>query len=91
MANAPPPREAHSVVLLARNAYGYGDLCEIITRRHLEAETFLFEEVFGREWPDLFFLTPHPQVLELLAAGPNRRHLYGEIVNNSRATRARSR
>jgi len=91
MANAPPTRATPSVVLLARNAAGYGDLCEIITRRHLEAEEFSFGQVFGREWPDLFFLTPHPQVLELLAAGPNKPHLYGEIVNNSKATRARSR
>ena len=91
MANAPPSRTTPSVVLLARNAEGYGDLCEIITRRHLEAEEFSLAGVFGREWPDLFFLTPHPQVLELLAGGSNKPRLYGEIVNNSKSTRARSR
>ena len=91
LANAPPSRATPSVVLLARNASGYGDLCEITTRRHLEAEDFSLGQVFGREWPDLFIVTAHPQVLELVAAGPNKPHLYGEIVNNSKATRVRSR
>ncbi|MFH1572138.1 MAG: DNA polymerase III subunit alpha [Gemmatimonadota bacterium] len=91
LANAPPRRDQPAVVLLARNTRGYGDLCEITTRRHLEAETFSFGQVFAREWPDLFVLTAHPQVLELVAAGPNRPHLHGELVNHSAATRARSR
>jgi DNA polymerase III alpha subunit len=52
-----PGRPDAHIVLLARNAGGYGDLCEIITRRHLESSTFTFAETFARPWPDLFFIT----------------------------------
>src|SRR6185295_13234975 len=33
---------AETVVLLARNAEGYGDLCELATRRMKDADTFAF-------------------------------------------------
>jgi len=90
-ANAAPTRAEENVVLLARSAAGYGDLCEIITQRQLGAREFSFEGVFGRQWPELFFLTSHPRLLEALARGPNRPNCFGEIVNNSAGTRQRSR
>ena len=79
-----------NVVLLARNADGYGDLCEILTRRHLEAADFSFSKIFARPWPNLVLLTADPDVLRQLACGPNREHLYAELVRNSALTRARS-
>src|SRR6185436_20603590 len=39
---------AETVVLLARNADGYGDLCELITRRQKDANTFDFATAFAR-------------------------------------------
>ncbi|MFC1526678.1 PHP domain-containing protein, partial [Candidatus Latescibacterota bacterium] len=89
--NAAPGRDRENVVLLARSAQGYGDLCEITTQRHLQTDTFTFDGVVNREWPELYFLTSHPRLLSLLAASPNRSRAYGELINNSRATRRRSR
>jgi DNA polymerase III alpha subunit len=43
-----PGRPDAHIVLLARNAGGYGDLCEIITRRHLESSTFTCAETFAK-------------------------------------------
>jgi DNA polymerase III alpha subunit len=85
-----PGKPNEQVVLIARNARGYGDLCEIITRRHLDAD-FSFEKTFSTVWPDLFLFTNFPHLLELLAATPNRPNLYGELVNNSKLTRQRSK
>lgn len=79
------------LVLLARNAQGYADLCDILTERHLSAHTFAFERVFEREWPNLVLFTSSPGLLGTLAATPNRPHLFAELVNHSAATRRRSR
>ena len=85
------PREpGEHIVLLAKNAEGYGDLCEVITYRHLDPH-FSFSRVFEKEWPNLFFFTSFPHLLELMAATPNRANLYGELINNSELTRNRSR
>lgn len=78
------------LVLLARNAQGYADLCDILTQRHLSADTFRFEDVFARPWPDLVLITASPGLLGTLAATPNRPNLYGELVNHSAATRRQS-
>jgi error-prone DNA polymerase len=85
-----PGKPNEHIVLLAKNTRGYGDLCEIISRRHLDAD-FTFEKAFATIWPDLFCFTNFPHLLELLAATPNRPNLYGELINNSPLTRQRSR
>jgi len=82
--------EGRHLVLLAKNATGYGDLCEITTRRHIDP-SFSFADVFAKPWPNLFILTAFPDLLEMLARTPNRANLYGELVNNSAITRRRSR
>ena len=79
-----------TLLLLARNAHGYGDLCEIITKRKTDA-AFSFETVFGKAWKDLVFMTRSCGVLTLLAAGPNRPLLFGEIVNHDAASRQKGR
>jgi len=81
---------SNAIVLLAKNAEGYGDLCEIITQRHVDPG-FSFAKVFAKPWPNLFFLTGFPHLLRQLAATPNRASLYGELVNNGALTRRRSR
>ncbi|MFC1585444.1 PHP domain-containing protein [Fibrobacterota bacterium] len=86
-----PGRPHENVVLLAKNASGYSDLCEIITRRHLRPEEFSFAKIFAKPWPDLFLLTHSPGYLRVLHAGPNRGNLYAELINHSGATRAASR
>jgi DNA-directed DNA polymerase III PolC len=85
-----PGRPDDTIVLLAKNAGGYGDICEIITKRHLNAATFTFRNVFNKPWPDLFLITGSPALLEQLAATPNRPNLYGELVSNSPLTRQHS-
>ena len=77
------------VVLLAKNATGYGDLCEITTQRHVDP-SFSLERVFSKPWPDLVIFTAFPDLLAMLARTPNRDNLYGELVNNSAITRQRS-
>ncbi|MDB5049451.1 MAG: dnaE [Fibrobacteres bacterium] len=84
-------RPGETVVLLARNAGGYGDICELITQRQLGAKTFSFAKAFEREWKDLIILTSFPRCLKILASGPNRPRLYGELVRNSPQARVRSR
>ena len=79
------------VVLIAKNAEGYADLCEIITLRHVHEKDFAFKKVFSKLWENLVFITAFPRMIELLAATPNRSNLYGELVNNSPLTRERSK
>jgi error-prone DNA polymerase len=86
----PVRRRDESIVLLARSAKGYGDLCEIISRRHMD-EKFTFEETFARPWEELVFITGSCDVLAMLAATPNRGRLYGALVNNSAESRWKSR
>ena len=50
-----------------------------------------FREVLDRPWEDLVLLTSSPGLLELLSRTPNRTRLFGELINHSPATRARSR
>lgn len=71
-----------SVVLLARNAEGYGDLCEIVTRRQLDGAKFRIAGTFAREWPNLRLITASPRHLRNLAEGPNRARLHGELVRH---------
>ena len=84
-----PELPGEYVVLLARSARGYGDLCEIVTRRQLDPSGFSFRETFSSPWPDLVLLTASPHLLEVLSRSPNRARLFGEIVQNSASTRAR--
>jgi error-prone DNA polymerase len=85
----PLNKESGRLVLLAKNADGYGDLCELITQRHTDA-AFSFEPVFAKPWPNLVFITHSPALLERLAATPNRADLFAELVNNSNESRAHS-
>ena len=86
---APTDPQKH-VVLLAKSASGYGNLCEIATRRHIEPG-FSLETVFSRLWPDLFLVCSIPKLLETLNCSPNRANLIGELVNQSSTSRGRSR
>jgi error-prone DNA polymerase len=78
------------VVLLAKNAAGYADLCEIITLRRTDP-SFTFAATFGRPWENLLFIAGSLGVLELLAHTPNRVRLYAEVMDTSADTRQRSR
>lgn len=85
-----PGKPTENVVLLAKNLAGYGDLCEIITRRHLDPH-FTYRAVLSKFWPNLFIFTNFPHLLEQLSRTPNRINLYGELVSNSECTRQRSK
>ncbi len=78
------------LVCLAKNAGGYADICEIITNRHLQSDTFTFGTAMQRPWPNLLFISANPDILTLLASTPNKNNLYAELVNNSRETRLHS-
>ena len=84
-------RPGETVVLLARNAEGYGDICELITRRQREQAAFTFAKAFSKAWPDLTLLTAFPRPLKTLAEGPNRPHLYGELLRHSPEARERGK
>ncbi len=85
-----PGEPNESVVILAKNSAGYGDLCEIVTRRHLDPH-FTYSKAFSKYWPNLFLFTNFPHLLGQIARTPNRVNLYGELVNNSERTRKRSK
>ena len=78
------------LVLIARNARGYAELCDITTRRHLDGERFSFETAFAEAWENVIIITAWPRLLALIADGPNRGRLYAELVSNSATTRQRS-
>ncbi len=78
------------VLVLARNADGYGDLCQLTTRRHVEAARFRLSEELARPLPNLILITADPSMLGTLASGANRERLYGELVHHCERTRRRS-
>jgi error-prone DNA polymerase len=80
-----------NLVALARNAKGYGDLCELSSLRMLHPKDFRFGKAMERAWPDLIFLTNHPRCLEALIRSPNRPMTFGELINHDQASRERSR
>ncbi len=86
-----PGNRTDTVVLLAKNAEGYGDICEIVTKRQLDSKRFSFEQTFSVPWPNLVFITGSPEPLQMLAQTPNRSELFAELVNNSHRTRRHSR
>ncbi len=84
-----------SLTLLALNDTGYGDLCELISRRQMNGVGFSIAETFATPWPNLLLLSANLDVLASLARGPNRERLYGALVRhsvrNDAEARARSR
>ncbi|HKP95409.1 MAG TPA: PHP domain-containing protein [Fibrobacteria bacterium] len=84
-------RPGETVVLLARDAEGYGDLCELITRRQKDPAAFTFAKAFAKEWPRLICLTAFPRPLKTLCESPNRPHLYGELLRHSAEARERGK
>jgi len=85
-----PDKPLENLVLLAKNNQGYGDICEIVSQRHLQQSGFSFANIFTRPWPNLIFFTNTPEYLTLLANSPNRGNLYGEIIRNSKMSRDKS-
>lgn len=86
-----PGRPGETVVVLARNAGGYGDICELATLRQRHASTFSFAKAFARAWPDLILMTAFPRPLKALHEGANRGRLYGELLRHSPEDRARGK
>jgi DNA-directed DNA polymerase III PolC len=83
-----PDHPERRLVLLARNATGYGDLCELVT--HLLRGSPI-PSLFLRPFPDLFALCPNPELLADLQHTEARPILHGELLCNDPATRATSR
>ena len=83
-----PKKPSERVVLVARSAEGYGDLCEIITQLQLYPDRFTFEKTFSQAWPQLFFLTASTNTLRLLSASPNRARTFAELIRHSAEHRA---
>jgi DNA-directed DNA polymerase III PolC len=79
------------VILLARNATGYGDLCELTTSFCLSRNGPNLVDVFRVPFPDLFALCPHPQLLQALAGTAIRPCLFGAISLTDEAAAARTR
>src|SRR5207244_117191 len=79
------------VTLLARNAEGYGDLCELISRRQMQGAAFSLSNAFKEPWPNLFLFSSSLKTLRLLSQSPNRERLQGSLIRHSPEARARSR
>jgi error-prone DNA polymerase len=79
------------LVLLARNAAGYGDLCELASFHNLARRGPDLEDLFARPFPDLFALCPHPQLLQRLSRTPLRQSLFGQLCLTDSASAARSK
>ena len=79
------------LVLLARNAQGYGDLCELASFHNLKRRGPDLEDLFAREYPNLFAQCPHPFLLQRLAHTPLRQSLFGAICLQDIASAERSR
>jgi DNA-directed DNA polymerase III PolC len=86
------PRDPHrNVVLLAKDAHGYGDICEIVTRRHMDGDDFSVIGTLRRHHEHLFMLTNDSGFLKEIAATPNRENLFGELICQHARTRVLSR
>jgi len=79
------------LVLLARNAAGYGDLCELTSFHMLGRRGPSLEDLFARPFPDLVALCPHPELLQRLAHTPLRDSLSGSIALHDTRAASRSR
>ena len=86
-----PQNECENIVLLAKNLNGYRDLCEIVTHRHLNKDTFSITKEFCKSRPDLFLITYSTRLLNELVQTPNRHNLYAALVNQDHRTRHRSK
>jgi len=84
------PDVLNSVTLLARNAEGYGDICELITKRQLQSESFCIQRELQRPWPNVLILCASPALLRHLARTPNRKRLFAQIDLLTKAGRART-
>ena len=80
-----------NLVILAKNAQGYGDLCSVISQKHLEKQFSLSRFLHKRNWENLFFVSNYPNVLSLIATTENKSNLYAELINNSKDSRMRSK
>lgn len=84
-----------SVIALARNDEGYGDLCELITWRQTglprPGVPFSLEAAFAEPWPNLLLLSASIEALEAIARGPNRAALHGALARHSPEARAKSK
>jgi DNA-directed DNA polymerase III PolC len=79
------------VVLLSRNGSGYGDLCELATLHNLGTNGPDLDNLFIRQFPDLFALCPHPELLQRLGKTPLRQCLFGVVCLVDPASAAKSR
>jgi DNA polymerase III alpha subunit len=82
-----------SVVLLARNAVGYEDLCELTTRRHSCTTPFRIASLFHNmvSFQNLIALCASATTLQELAKTPLRSVLYAELINAGELSRKQSR
>ena len=87
----PTDNNTENVVLLAKNAQGYGDLCEIISERHLEKDFSLEKMLRCRQWHNIIFLSNHPKILSVLVSSANKPNLFAELINSSQDSRRRSK
>jgi error-prone DNA polymerase len=84
------PHEAgEAVLILARDAEGYGDLCELITQRHLDAG-FSLRRALMHPRPHVHVVCGHGELLRALASGPNRPRLHGELLRRTPEEKLRS-
>ncbi len=79
------------LTLLARNEAGYGDLCELITQRHLHGTAFSLARALEKPWPHLFLVSEATEILDALSRGPNRARLFGASIRHSPEARLRAR
>jgi len=79
------------LVLLARNAAGYADLCELTSFHMLGRRGPSLEDLFARSFPDLVALCPHPELLQRLAHTPLRASLSGAIALHDIRSASRSK
>lgn len=71
-----PEAENDYVIFLAKNNFGYQDLCKIITQRKLN-EDFSLEKIVERLWENLIFITP---CIDLLRKINSRNDFYAELI-----------
>ena len=75
-ANLMPPQRA---VLLAKNLKGFGELCRIITDRHLSPEFMLADRLRACS-DDVIILSPDRHLLDTIARARGGGNLYAELT-----------
>ncbi len=80
-AKAPRAKAPRNIVLIARNIAGYGEICRVITDRHLNEDDFEIAMASAKLTGNVVIISSDPPVLEACRIAGRGEGLYAELIN----------